>query len=512
MAAAPPPSSPSRRSSSSVGSADSLELMVPGRVCLFGEHSDWAGSFTRFNSEITPGMTIVVGTNQGIHARVRVCAERKMVLTCTRNDGSKVGPYEIPMEQEALLAVAKEGGFWSYAAGVGYKIMTDYRVGGIVIDNYLTDLPIRKGLSSSAAFCVLVARAFNRLYDIKMTTRGEMEYAYQGELVTPSRCGRMDQGCAFGCRPVVMHYDGEFMDVEAITLSSDATALHYVVVDLAGDKSTTEILAGLQAGYPFPQTAEARDVHELLGPLNRAIVSDAAAALRVGDAEKLGALMRQSQEAWDRLGTPACPSQLTAPLLHRVLTHAPLQPHIYGGKGVGSQGDGTCQLLVRGGEAGVAAVQKIIEEDFGMSSLSLKLEPNKGVRTGVIPAAGFCASLYPASKAVKPELFPIVDRDGVTKPAILVNVEELLRAGLERIIIIVQPEDLPLFERLFLEADTPQNFHKLGGASQDYARRITAIGEQVTFVTQQLQEGFGHALHTAAAAVVRLPLPPARDK
>ena len=157
-------------------SAESLELMVPGRVCLFGEHSDWAGSFTRFNSEITPGMTIVVGTNQGIHARVRACAERKMVLTCTRNDGSKVGPYEIPMEQEALLAVAKEGGFWSYAAGVGYKIMTDYRVGGIVIDNYLTDLPIRKGLSSSAAFCVLVARAFNRLYDIKMTTRGEMEY------------------------------------------------------------------------------------------------------------------------------------------------------------------------------------------------------------------------------------------------------------------------------------------------------------------------------------------------
>ena len=33
-----------------------------------------------------------------------------------------------------------------------------------------------------------------------MTTRGEMEYAYQGELATPSRCGRMDQGCAFGCK------------------------------------------------------------------------------------------------------------------------------------------------------------------------------------------------------------------------------------------------------------------------------------------------------------------------
>lgn len=34
---------------------DSQELFVPGRVCLFGEHSDWAGSFTRFNADITPG-------------------------------------------------------------------------------------------------------------------------------------------------------------------------------------------------------------------------------------------------------------------------------------------------------------------------------------------------------------------------------------------------------------------------------------------------------------------------
>ena len=101
------------------------------------------------------------------------CSSTPLLAPC------QVGPISIPLEQDALLAVAKEGGFWSYAAGVGYKIMTDYRVGGIVVDNYLTDLPIRKGLSSSAAFCVLVARAFNKLYDIKMTTRGEMEYAYQ---------------------------------------------------------------------------------------------------------------------------------------------------------------------------------------------------------------------------------------------------------------------------------------------------------------------------------------------
>ena len=34
---------------------------------------------------------------------------------------------------------------------------------------------MKKGLSSSAAVTVLVARAFNRVYDIKLTVRGEME-------------------------------------------------------------------------------------------------------------------------------------------------------------------------------------------------------------------------------------------------------------------------------------------------------------------------------------------------
>ena len=50
-----------------------------------------------------------------------------------------------------------------------------------------TTLPLKKGLSSSAALCVLVARAFNRAYGLGLTTRGEMQYAYEGERMTPSQ-------------------------------------------------------------------------------------------------------------------------------------------------------------------------------------------------------------------------------------------------------------------------------------------------------------------------------------
>lgn len=57
-----------------------------------------------------------------------------------------------------------------------------------------------------------------------------MEFAYQGEILTPSLCGRMDQACAYGSCPVLMHYDGEFMDVEELTINGPP--LHYVIVEL----------------------------------------------------------------------------------------------------------------------------------------------------------------------------------------------------------------------------------------------------------------------------------------
>jgi galactokinase len=180
------------------------------------------------------------------------------------------------MNTDDLLAEAQKGGFFSYAAGVAYQIMTHYRVHGLEIDNYLTDLPIKKGLSSSAAICVLVARAFNRIYDLKMTVRGEMEYAYLGEITTPSRCGRMDQGCAYGNRPVMMVFDGDRIDVKEVTVPRD---LHYVIVDLGASKDTREILARLNRCYPFAENETQKNVQTYLGPVSAGITNAAFEAL-----------------------------------------------------------------------------------------------------------------------------------------------------------------------------------------------------------------------------------------
>ena len=45
-----------------------INLFVPVRLCLFGEHSDWAGMYRTTNAEIVKGAAIVSGTEQGIYA------------------------------------------------------------------------------------------------------------------------------------------------------------------------------------------------------------------------------------------------------------------------------------------------------------------------------------------------------------------------------------------------------------------------------------------------------------
>ena len=157
----------------------SLELFVPGRVCLFGEHSDWAAGHRRDNSQIEKGYTLISGTNQGLYARVD-SHPSALVFRSTMPDGQTRDVREIPMDADLLLKEAESGGFFSYVAGVAFRILTHYQVRGLVIDNYRTNLPVKKGLSSSAAVCVLTARAFNRIYDLRMTLSGEMEYAYLG--------------------------------------------------------------------------------------------------------------------------------------------------------------------------------------------------------------------------------------------------------------------------------------------------------------------------------------------
>ena len=170
--------------------------------------------------------------------------------------------------------------------------------------------------------------------------------------------------------------------------------------------------------------------------------------------------MSRVQLAFDEHLIPACPSQLTAPVLHKVLNYEPIQPYIWGGKGVGSQGDGSAQFIVKDEESQQKVIE-IIERDLQMSCLKLVIEASKHVRKAVIPAAGFGTRLFPASKAMKKELFPVIDRTGRAKPAIMAIVEEAVNAGIEEVCLIVQSRDIELFESYFKTPPRIEHYNKL---------------------------------------------------
>ncbi len=346
-----------------------MKLFSCGRLCLFGEHSDWAASYRNINPNLEKGYGILTGTNQGLYATVKPHPSH-FILHPTLSEGSRLESLSLPMEAATLLSVAKQGGFYSYGAGVAYQFLQKYGIQGIEINNNFTDLPIQKGLSSSAAICILVTRAFNQVYDLNLSKQEEMEMAYLGERMTPSQCGRLDQACAYGNQPILMTFDWDNIDITELTLTQD---LFFVIVDLGGHKNTQKILSQLNQCYPYANSKIQQNVQEYLGEINGKIVQEAIQALQWGDAKQLGNLMTQAQSQFDRYVMPACPDELTAPLLHQILHYPPLQPYIWGGKGVGSQGDGTAQFMTKN-KIAQKQVIKIIEQYFPkMNCLELTL-------------------------------------------------------------------------------------------------------------------------------------------
>ena len=411
-----------------------VKLFVPGRLCLFGEHTDWAGHYRTMNADIAPGAAIVTGIEQGIYAEV----ERSSVfeLYSEASEMSDVWQdFSCRMDETELKRIAKSGSFFCYCAGVASYMLEWYKVGGVRIRITSMTLPIKSGLSSSAAICVLVARAFNLLYNLNLNTLGEMNIAYLGELRTSSRCGRLDQACAFGVKPNLMTFDGDEIEVRSLNVRKH---LFWVFADLCAEKDTIKILSDLNKAYPFPTTDAERAEHEALGQQNLDIVDRAIKYMAEGDAEALGRLMTEAEALFDAKVAPMSPA-LISPKLHSVLQDPKIQPMIWGGKGVGSHGDGSVQFLARNEEAQRQLVDYL--NDHGMKAYMLTLKPVHTVRRAIIPVAGFGTRLYPATRALKKDFFPIPCPDGLVRPVILILLEELVKSGIEEICLVLGSEE-----------------------------------------------------------------------
>lgn len=469
-----------------------VKLFVPGRLCLFGEHTDWAGHYRTMNADIAPGAAIVTGIEQGIYAEV----ERSSVfeLYSEASEMSDVWQdFSCRMDETELKRIAKSGSFFCYCAGVASYMLEWYKVGGVRIRITSMTLPIKSGLSSSAAICVLVARAFNLLYNLNLNTLGEMNIAYLGELRTSSRCGRLDQACAFGVKPNLMTFDGDEIEVRSLNVRKH---LFWVFADLCAEKDTIKILSDLNKAYPFPTTDAERAEHEALGQQNLDIVDRAIKYMAEGDAEALGRLMTEAEALFDAKVAPMSPA-LISPKLHSVLQDPKIQPMVWGGKGVGSHGDGSVQFLARDEESQRQLVDYL--NDHGMKAYMLTLKPVHTVRRAIIPVAGFGTRLYPATRALKKDFFPIPCPDGLVRPVILILLEELVKSGIEEICLVLGSEEERQLYADYFERPLPEeHLRKLNAEAQEFENHILDIGKRLHYVYQREKRGFGHAVYQAA--------------
>ena len=468
-----------------------LKLFVPGRLCLFGEHTDWAGHYRTMNADILPGASIVTGIEQGIYAEVE-----KSTIFEMHSDADELDDvwrdFSCRMSEQELKRVAKSGSFFSYCAGVASYMLEWYKVGGVRIRITDMTLPMKSGLSSSAAICVLVARAFNILYHLNLNTLGEMNIAYLGELRTSSRCGRLDQACAFGVKPNLMTFDGDEIEVKPLNVKK---TLYWVFADLCAEKDTIKILSDLNKAYPFASTEGEQNLHKALGEWNHEIVEKAIQYMASGDAESLGQLMTHAEEMFDQYIAPMSPA-LWAPKLHEVLRDSNIQPLVWGGKGVGSHGDGSVQFLARTAEDQQQLLEYLNAQ--GMKAYTLTLQPVHTVRKAIIPVAGFGTRLYPATRSLKKDFFPIPCSDGMVRPVILILLEELVKSGVEEICLVLGSEEERIQYTDFFERQlSEEHLSKLNKEAQEYENRILDLGKRLHYVYQHEKRGFGHAVFQA---------------
>jgi len=119
------------------------------------------------------------------------------------------------------------------------------------------------------------------------------------------------------------------------------------------------------------------------------------------------------------------------------------------------------------------------------------------VRKAVIPVAGYGTRLYPASKAIKKELFPIVDRDGMIKPLVQVIIEEAVYSGIEEICLIVREDEKQVFVNYFNEPASPELQKRLSELpwAVEESKHLAEFASRLSYVVQKEQKGFGHAVY-----------------
>lgn len=350
-------------STSAPSHAPAVEVFLPGRLCLLGEHSDWAASYRRDDPSLATGAAIVVPTDQGIVARAERVSSPEFVFGPVPGHAEELA---VPLNRGDLVHALRHP-FFGPLVGTLLELLERHRIGGTRLAVSRSDLPIGRGLASSAAACVMLVRAVASLHDLEgIDSHEEMRLAAAGERRAGSLCGRMDQVCALGpgCRQ--MEFDGDDVTIRGL---KPGGVFHVVLVALGPRKDTPGILRDLNRCYPRAPGVVASRCRDALGRQNLALVAWGAKAVRDGDAVALGRCLTEAQELFDDAVAPVSPA-LAEPRVRGLLREPLIRDCSLGGKGVGSHGDALAQILARDAECQRELLRRIPDE-LGLFALAL---------------------------------------------------------------------------------------------------------------------------------------------
>ena len=87
------------------------KIFVPGRLCIFGEHSDWASDYINENPSIKEGHALVACIDKGISAEIKKYKGKFIIK-------EKDGLFNVDLEVSKIKSVIKDNPYYSYVATV----------------------------------------------------------------------------------------------------------------------------------------------------------------------------------------------------------------------------------------------------------------------------------------------------------------------------------------------------------------------------------------------------------
>jgi len=117
------------------------------------------------------------------------------------------------------------------------------------------------------------------------------------------------------------------------------------------------------------------------------------------------------------------------------------------------------------------------------------------IKKVVIPTAGLATRMFPATKGVPKAMLPIFD-----KPTLQYVIEEVVEAGIDEVILIVN-EDYFTIDKHFNSEIDPRVKNSNNVSKSDIDALENILKCKISFIIQKEQKGLGHAILCAKEAV-----------